>query len=82
MISPFISLPPNLHALTYKKQKNFVSCFTQETKYIRGSTLFKEYSYITRILPSVHVTCVIPDPAMTLFIFFTGPTPGRTSQKL
>lgn len=54
----------------------------QETKYIRGSTLFKEYSYITRILPSVHVTCVIPDPAMTLFIFFTGPTPGRTSQKL
>ena len=54
----------------------------KETEYIRGSTLFKEYSYITRILPSVHVTCVIPDPAMTLFIFFTGPTPGRTSQKL
>ena len=54
----------------------------QETKYIRGSTLFKEYSYITRILPSVHVTCVIPDPAMTLFIFFPEPTPGRTSQKL
>lgn len=82
MISPFYKFTAQPACFNIQETKNFVSCFTQETKYIRGSTLFKEYSYITRILPSVHVTCVIPDPAMTLFIFFTGPTPGRTSQKL
>ena len=82
MISPFYKFTAQPACFNIQETKKLRLLLYTETKYIRGSTLFKEYSYITRILPSVHVTCVIPDPAMTLFIFFTGPTPGRTSQKL
>lgn len=69
MISPFYKFTAQPACFNIQRNKKLrLLLYTRDEVYPRFHS-FKEYSYITRILPSVHVTCVIPNPAMTLFIF-------------